>query len=293
MTELKVRLIADWRKPDIVLLRDPGQLYSDAQLTTGLWRSLGFRAKPDADHLMDEFRAFRGLVEKCGVTVADIESPPGLTADAVFVRDTIVPAPGGLIACNLAKANRVAETESICRFLTDRGIPVNFAIRPPGTLEGGDVIWLRDDLCVVGRSYRSNAEGISQLRSIISPWATCHVVSLPHFRGPESVLHLGSLISVLSNRFCLVDKSYLPADFLEFLISLGFDLIEMPEEERNGLACNVLSLGERLLIVAGCPKTASLLRASGFVVDAFVGDNLCLLGDGGPTCLTRSIYMPA
>ena len=40
-------------------------------------------------------------------------------------------------------------------------------IEPPGRLEGGDVIWLDERTLAVGRGYRTNAEGIRQLRALV------------------------------------------------------------------------------------------------------------------------------
>jgi len=48
-----------------------------------------------------------------------------------------------------------------------RGLTAAGAIEPPGTLEGGDLVWRDRHTLVAGRGYRSNDEGIRQLRGIV------------------------------------------------------------------------------------------------------------------------------
>lgn len=70
----------------------------------------------------------------------------------------------------------------------------------------------------------------------------------------------------------------------------GHSLIEIDYSERETLACNVLSLGEkRLLALEENAKTNEKLRAAGFDVRTFPGSELCINGSGGPTCLTRPL----
>jgi N-dimethylarginine dimethylaminohydrolase len=157
-------------------------------------------------------------------------------------------------------------------------------------LEGGDVIWLADNVCAVGITYRTNTAGAAQLRNVLGP--NIHVIcpSLPHFLGPGHILHLSSVMSVISKNLVIADIALLPINFIGELRELGFEIVEAPESERGGLNSNVLPIGpDELLCVAGNARTASKLRSLGFRVTAILADNLCLLGDGGPTCLTRPI----
>jgi N-dimethylarginine dimethylaminohydrolase len=67
-------------------------------------------------------------------------------------------------------------------------------------------------------------------------------------------------------------------------------LIEIDDSERETLACNVLALGKkRLVALEENAKTNQRLRDSGFDVQTFPGDELCINGGGGPTCLTRPL----
>ena len=51
--------------------------------------------------------------------------------------------------------------------LENLGFPVHSAIEFPGTVEGGDTAWLDHKTLAVGRSYRTNAEGIDQVSLLL------------------------------------------------------------------------------------------------------------------------------
>jgi N-dimethylarginine dimethylaminohydrolase len=75
-------------------------------------------------------------------------------------------------------------------------IPILGTIQAPGTLEGGDVAWLDSTTLAVGHGYRTNKEGIRQLKGLLTPLGIhVLVVDLPHFRGPSDVFHLMSILS--------------------------------------------------------------------------------------------------
>ena len=60
--------------------------------------------------------------------------------------------------------------------------------------------------------------------------------------------------------------------------------------ERDSMACNVLSLGDRKLIaIEENRRTNARLREHGFEVGTFHGSEISHNGGGGPTCLTRPI----
>ena len=99
-----------------------------------------------------------------------------------------------------------------------------------------------------------------------------------------------SLISLLDDKTVLVDLPWLAVETLELLKGRGYHLIEIDYSERETLACNVLSLGEkRLLALEENAKTNEKLHAAGFEVRTFPGSELCINGSGGPTCLTRPL----
>jgi len=98
-----------------------------------------------------------------------------------------------------------------------------------------------------------------------------------------------SLISLLDEKTALVDLPWLAVETVELLKSRNYRFIEIDPAERNGLACNVLSLGRRLVAIEENGNTNQRLRDAGFQVFTFPGSEICTNGAGGPTCLTRPL----
>jgi len=113
---------------------------------------------------------------------------------------------------------------------------------------------------------------------------------LPHFRGPNDVLHLMSMISPVDHDLALVYSPLMPVPFRNWLLELGMTLVEVPESEYDSLGCNVLALApRRCVLVEGNPETRRALERAGAEVIEIEGSEICLKGSGGPTCLTRPL----
>jgi len=255
------------------------------------WRDLGFLHAPEFETAQAQHEAMCRELEATGAEVLELAPANELTLDAVYVHDASLPSDFGLILMRPGKTNRVPEGKWHGSFTAALGVPTLAKITPPGTTEGGDILWLDAKTLLVGHGYRTNSEGISQLRALLSPKGV-QVISapLPHGQGPATCLHLMSLISLLDERTAVVDLPWLAVETVERLKARGYRFIEIDYSERNTLACNVLSLGNgRLLALEENAKTNAKLRAAGFDVRTFPGSELCINGGGGPTCLTRPL----
>jgi len=115
-------------------------------------------------------------------------------------------------------------------------------------------------------------------------------VELPYWNGPNDVLHLMSFISLVDTNLAVVYRKLMPVPLFELLDQRGVQFVDVPDEEYESLACNVLALSPRnVIVVSGNPITRSRLEAAGCRVSEFEGREICLPGAGGPTCLTRPI----
>src|ERR1700756_1638089 len=180
-----------------------------------------------------------------------MELPPGdgLTPDAGYDPDASLPTDFGLIVMRPGKPNRIAEGEHHRSFCNAARIPTLGSIVAPGTTEAGDMVWLDERTLLIGNGYRTNTEGIRQMREILSPHGVDVVTApLPYGQGPSACLHLMSLISLLDQRTALVDLPWLAVETVELLHSRGFHFIEIDAAECETLACNVLALGNRRLL---------------------------------------------
>ena len=274
-----------------VLLCSPRNAGWDRPEGARRWEELGYFHSPDSVAAQSQHDVLRSALESAGAEVLDLPAEADLSLDAVYAHDASLISDLGAIGMRMGKPARAGEPARHLSFLEEQGIPILGAIAAPGTAEAGDIVWLDPETLLVGRGYRTNAEGIEQLRSLLGPHGVEVIAApLPHAQGPDVCLHLMSILSVLEEREVLVDPPWLAVETLELLRDRGFRLHEIDAAERDTMACNVVSLGgRRLLALEENPGTNGRLREAGFQVETFPGTELCQNGSGGPTCLTRPI----
>ena len=278
-----------------VLLKPPAASFVDAQRIEREWRDLGYTAPPRLERAIDEHARFTAMLEAAGAQIYALPRGAGTGLDSLYARDSTVTSERGVILCHMGKAARRGEPRAVASALDALGIPIRGEIAAPGTLEGGDVVWLDARTAVVGRGYRSNDEGIRQLRALLADDIDeLIVVPLPHWHGPGECLHLMSLISPVDRDLAVVYAPLLNVPFRETLLARGIELVEVPETELASQGTNVLALGPRhCVMLAGNPETCAALERAGCTVETFEGDDICHKGGGGPTCLARPLERDA
>jgi N-dimethylarginine dimethylaminohydrolase len=255
------------------------------------WRELGFLHPPDFATAQAQHDELCRQLESAGAEVLHLSAASDLSLDAVYTHDPSLACDHGLIGLHPGKPNRIPEAQRHVGFCGSIGIPTLGQIQPPGKTEAGDMVWLDSTTLLIGQGYRTNAAGIAQMGAMLRPHGV-QVLSapLPYGPGPSACLHLMSLVSLLDEQTALVDLPWLAVETVELLQSRGYRLVEIEYSERETLACNVLSLGnKRLLALEENQKTNHKLRQGGFDVRTFPGSELCVNGGGGPTCLTRPL----
>ncbi|MFT4230054.1 MAG: N(G),N(G)-dimethylarginine dimethylaminohydrolase [Microbacterium sp.] len=226
-----------------ILARRPSPQLADGELTHLE------RAPVDAALALSQWEQYVDAFRSRGWDVTQIE-PADEHADGVFVEDTVVMFDDLAVLTRPGAPSRRGEVETTRAALRALGI-AHDEIRAPGTLEGGDVLKVGRTV-YVGRTLRTDENGIAQLRDLLAPrgW---EVVAVPVTRR----LHLKSSVTALPDGTVIgyppaVDD---PAAFPAFL----------PVPEEHGTA--VVVLDERtVLMSADAPQTAELFRARGLDV---------------------------
>jgi N-dimethylarginine dimethylaminohydrolase len=278
-----------------VLVCSPHAAGWDQTGTADRWRELGFLHAPEFTTAQAQHDELCRQLEAAGAEVFHLPPASNLSLDAVYTHDPSLATDQGLIGLHPGKANRIPEAQRHVEFCVSLGIPEFGRIHPPGKTEAGDMVWLDSATLLIGQGYRTNPAGIAQMSALLQSHGV-EVLSapLPYGPGPSACLHLMSLISLLDEQTALVDLPCLAVETVELLQSRGYRLIEIEYSERDTLACNVLSLGEKRLLALGeNPRTNQRLRQAGFDVRTFPGSELCVNGGGGPTCLTRPLLRTA
>lgn len=238
--------------------------------------------------------ALADLVANSGADIEWLDDAEDGLADSVFTHDPSLVTDHGAVILSMGKVLREPEPDLHEAAYARLGVPVLGRIEAPGTVEGGDCVWVDRTTLAIGRGVRTNQDGIQQMANLLSP----HGISvfgfdLPLWHGEEACLHLMSVISPLADDLSLVYAPLLPAAFYQMLKAKGIRLVEGDADEffaSNGLSLNVLPTAPREVIaVAGFPKTKAAMEAAGCTVTTFEADALCIACEGGPTCLTRPV----
>jgi N-dimethylarginine dimethylaminohydrolase len=283
--------LAEFGRLTRVLLKHPREAFRSDTAIAAEWKALTFGAAPSFARAIEEYDALVEILRTTGAQIECVPQAGETNLDSIYVRDASIVCSRGIILCRMGKRLRAAEPGAQKAVYRSLGIPVVGEITEPACLEGGDVVWLDDQTIAVGRGYRTDDEGILQLRALLGDSIEELIaVSLPHWHGPGDVLHLMSLISPIDRDLAVVYSPLLPVDFRQRLIAHGCELIEVPHEEFETMGTNVLALGPRdCLMVAGNPQTRKALERAGARVREYVGNEISVKGAGGPTCLTRPL----
>jgi arginine deiminase len=274
-----------------LLLKHPQASHQTQASMDEQWRKLFYLGPQSYDRLLAEFAGFVALLERFDLEIGYLPADADTGLDSIYTHDPLVISNQGAILCNMGKVARQDEPEAAARYLQQIGVPILGRITGTGRLEGGDVCWLDERTVAVGEGYRTNAEGIRQLHELLGDGVDAVIpVPLPHWTGPDDCLHLLSFISPVDQDLAVVYSRMMPVPFRQLLLERGMHLVEVPDEEYDSMACNVLAVAPRqCIMLAGNPITQQRLEAAGANVLTYAGSDLCLKGGGGPTCLTRPI----
>ena len=253
-----------------------------------------YAGRVELDRAAAEHERFVELLAASGADVLFVDRRPDEHPDSLFTYDPSIVTGHGAVLFHMGKAGRRPETALHEAFYERIGLPILGRVEPPGTVEGGDTLWLDEHTLAVGRGYRTNDDGIRRLTAIMAPIGVEVVpFDLPAHAGREACLHLMSLVSICAPDLALVHPPLLPVRLLELLERRGYELVVAPADDftaTGGISCNVLATAPReILMVEGTPRTEAALRAAGCTVATFAGTEICRKTEGGPTCLTRPL----
>ena len=229
------------------------------------------RVPVDPGLALAQWAAYVDVFRSRGWTILEVD-PADEHPDGVFVEDAVVVFGDLAVLCRAGAPSRRGEASTVRTAAEASGLEIA-AIEAPGTLDGGDVLKVGRTVHV-GRSARTNEEGIAQLRALLQPrgW---EVIDLPvtkvlHFKSAVTALPDGTVIGYEP----LVDE---PGAFASFL--------GVPEE--HGTAVVVLD-EQTVLMSADAPRTAETFRARGLDVIATPISEFEKL-EGCVTCLSVRI----
>lgn len=218
-----------------------------------------------------QWQSYCDAMAACGWDLVEVPPAPDCP-DSVFIEDTVVMFDDLAVITRPGAPERQPEPEAVEPVVAALGLEVA-RITAPACFDGGDVLKVGDTV-YVGRSARTDAEAVRQLRALLAPRGK-RVVAVPL----SKVLHLKSAVTALPDGTII---GWPPAidD-----VSLFPTFLAMPEED----GAHVVDLGDgRLLVAASAPRSVEVLADLGYTpVPVDIGEFIKL--EGCVTCLSVRI----
>lgn len=254
-------------------------------------RAWHYTDRPDLGIARAEHDAFVSLLRDASVEIVYHDAPQPSRADAIFVHDPAIVTDRGAVLLRMGKRLREGEEAVMGERFEEIEVPILYRLHDDARAEGGDLVWIDHNTLAVGQGFRTNEEGLRQLREALDPIGVTTVsADLPYGQGPDACLHLMSLISLVRPNLAVVYEPLLPVPLHELLVRRGIRFVPVPDQEFETMGCNVLALAPgECVMLEGNPVTKARLEKAGCRVRTYRGNEISLKAEGGPTCLTRPI----
>ncbi|PYO90365.1 MAG: dimethylargininase [Gemmatimonadetes bacterium] len=219
-------------------------------------------AKAIADH-----ERYEAALRLLGARVVRAPEEPALP-DAVFVEDTALVLDEVAVITRPGAPSRRPESESMVKVLSAyRSLQ---RIRPPGTLDGGDVLAVGRTI-YVGLSSRTNHNGLAQLETLLREWGY-EVIPVP----VTGCLHLKSAVTQVADNLLLINAHWVRPECFA-----SIDIMTVAPSEPAG--ANALRIGTAVIYPSHHPETAERLDRAGVRVVPVPCIELAK-AEGGVTC---------
>ena len=197
--------------------------------------------------------------------------------DGQFVEDTALCLPEAVILMRPGAPSRLGEVCEIEPQLRDI-FKAFYEIEKPGHIEGGDILVTGKEI-LVGRSARTNENGVSQLSEIVTPLG---YVMREVFTPPE-ILHFKTDCSLLGPDRILSTKRLQNSGCFD-----GYQVINVADGEEA--SANAIRVNDYVIMPAGFPMTKAILEEHDYKVKV-INNTECAKLDGGMSCLSLRLNL--
>jgi N-dimethylarginine dimethylaminohydrolase len=265
------------------------------------WYQYTFRI--DVETAQKEHDGFVEVLKSEGVKVYDLDPPeewllkePYGVPHARFgggSRDPGFVINGGAIIGRMSLPYRKGEEYIWARKVMELGCPILYTVQGNGTFEGGNVVWLDPEHVCIGKSARTNQEGIDQVSLILKMAGVQEIKVVPipgwlnYLEWPAGgFAHLDCVFGYLDDGIAVLYPPGVPYDFIEYLREKDVNMIEAPPDEAKDFSCNTVALEPgKIMLATGYNKTQKSMEREGVDVVNFEWTMMKHTG-GGAHCAT-------
>ncbi len=255
--------------------------------------------------MQKEHDAFADVLRSEGTEVVYLDPEPplvgtyGLSLRALVYARTATVIDGGAIMDRNANLYKRGLERFYTKRLVELGCPILYTVHGMGCFETGDLIFINPRCAVLGRTVRSNQEGIDQVERILRQNGVDDIIhtDVPGYwnrresqwGGASGYFHLDAVLGMAAEGIAVVYPGGVGYHFLEELDKRGVEIIEVPDAEVQTLAPNLLVIKPGVVVIpAGNPETVAQLESKGIKVHQVKFAELLKAG-GGPQCITMPL----
>ena len=231
---------------------------------------------PDYDQMICDHNDYVEALNSAGVTVISLTGLDKFP-DGQFVEDTALCLPEAVILMRPGAPSRLGEVCEIEPQLRDLFKAV-YEIEKPGHIEGGDILVTGKEI-LVGRSARTDENGVRQLSEIVTPLG---YVMREVFTPPE-ILHFKTDCSLLGPDEILSTKRLQNTGCFD-----GYQVINVADGEEA--SANAIRVSDYVIMPAGFPMTKAILEEHDYKVKV-INNTECAKLDGGMSCLSLRLNL--
>ena len=231
---------------------------------------------PDYDQLICDHDDYVEALMSAGLEVINLTALNEFP-DGQFVEDTALCLPKAAILMRPGAPSRLGEVNEIAPKLRELFEDV-YEIDDQGYIEGGDILVTGKEI-LVGRSARTDENGVRQLSEIVTPLG---YVIREVFTPPE-ILHFKTDCSLLGPYEILSTKRLQSSGCFD-----GYSVINVADGEEA--AANAIRVNDYVIMPAGFPRTKAILQEHGYKVKV-INNTECAKLDGGMSCLSLRLNL--
>lgn len=254
-----------------IIVRPPPKSFANA-LTTSQFTN---GEKPNYELAIKQHNEYVETFKKLGLNVIILESQEEYP-DCCFVEDQALIVDNHVFFPITGAPSRRGEQNTIIDTLSPHMKSIHWC-QESGRIDGGDVVRV-GDIFYIGKSKRSNDEGISQFQEFLKKLEfESYVVNVPDYS-----LHLTTLCSSPNDNLLLIPESS-KKNLIFPNLPESVEIITIPDIETYG--CNTIGINNKVIISEGYPTVKQVLIEREFEIIELPMSEFRSV-DGSLTCLS-------
>ena len=133
-----------------ILLKHPSNAFLNQRNINKQYLDLNYLAAPNFNSAISDYEIFVDLLKSFDIEIFYLPEDKSTSLDSIYTHDPCVVSNKGVVICNMGKKARKPEVNSMKKFFHSIEVPILGKIQSPGTLEGGDVVWINEKTIAVG-----------------------------------------------------------------------------------------------------------------------------------------------